>query len=187
MATLVHGFFMDIFETTIRRFLDGHGHTWTLNTTKFDYRWDIVRSGEFQRNEEKRTVSHWLAKYIATNEERAKWVTTPGLRVLERPAPTTDLSSLWKELDNLWVDLDAILAPPTDHPEFAPPALADDTVLDALFGEDMTRPEPTRSEGKRPRSNHTSDATKDALIKKTECHMREKAMRASIVDEDLRQ
>uniref|UniRef100_M1DA36 Integrase core domain containing protein n=1 Tax=Solanum tuberosum TaxID=4113 RepID=M1DA36_SOLTU len=47
-STLVRGFSVDIFETTIRRFFYGPGHTLLINMSKFDYRWDIVRSGAFQ-------------------------------------------------------------------------------------------------------------------------------------------
>uniref|UniRef100_M1DNZ0 Integrase core domain containing protein n=1 Tax=Solanum tuberosum TaxID=4113 RepID=M1DNZ0_SOLTU len=49
-ATLVCGFSIYISETTIRRFLYGPGNTLSINTAKFDYHWDIVRSGAFQRN-----------------------------------------------------------------------------------------------------------------------------------------
>jgi len=80
----VHWFSVDIVEKTIRRFLYGPspGHTWALNTAEFDYRWDIVRGGEFQRSAEKReTVLHWLARYISIDGERAEWVTTLGLSI----------------------------------------------------------------------------------------------------------
>uniref|UniRef100_M1DY48 Integrase core domain containing protein n=1 Tax=Solanum tuberosum TaxID=4113 RepID=M1DY48_SOLTU len=81
-ATLVRGFSMDIFEVTIRWFLYGTDRTWALNMAEFDYRWDIVRGGEFQRTAKKReTILHWLANYIATDGERAEWVTTPGLNI----------------------------------------------------------------------------------------------------------
>ncbi|KAG5585436.1 hypothetical protein H5410_045870 [Solanum commersonii] len=55
------------------------------------------------------------------------------LRVLERSTPIVDLSSLQSELECLRADVDAILATPTIEPQAAPNALADDTVLDALF------------------------------------------------------
>ncbi|KAG5595902.1 hypothetical protein H5410_037134 [Solanum commersonii] len=53
-STLVRGCWVDISLATIRRFLYGPtmGHSWSLNTVEFDYRWDIVRSSAFQRNAE---------------------------------------------------------------------------------------------------------------------------------------
>ncbi|KAG5605217.1 hypothetical protein H5410_026709 [Solanum commersonii] len=82
--TLVRGCPVDISPATIRRFLYGPtaGHSWSLNTAEFDYRWDIVRSGAFQRNSEQReAVIHWLAKYIAADGERAEWVAAPRLGI----------------------------------------------------------------------------------------------------------
>ncbi|KAG5581491.1 hypothetical protein H5410_052118 [Solanum commersonii] len=45
---------VDISPATISHFLYGPttGHSWSLNTTEFDYRWHIVQSGTFQRNVE---------------------------------------------------------------------------------------------------------------------------------------
>uniref|UniRef100_M1DJD9 Integrase core domain containing protein n=1 Tax=Solanum tuberosum TaxID=4113 RepID=M1DJD9_SOLTU len=109
------------------------------------------------------------------------------LRVLERPAPATDLSSFRTELDSLRADIDAIIATPTDEPESAPTALADDTVLDVIFSDDIAQPEPTRARGKWHRSSHISDTTEDARARKRERQQNEQARRASIVDEELRQ
>uniref|UniRef100_M1DH31 Integrase core domain containing protein n=1 Tax=Solanum tuberosum TaxID=4113 RepID=M1DH31_SOLTU len=55
ISTLVRGCPVDISPATIRRFLYGPtmGHSWSVNTAEFDYRWDIVRSGAFQRNAER--------------------------------------------------------------------------------------------------------------------------------------
>ncbi|KAG5575423.1 hypothetical protein H5410_055557, partial [Solanum commersonii] len=74
-STLVRGCPVDISPATIRRFLYGPtaGHSWSLNTAEFDYRWDIVRSGAFQRNSEQReAVIHWLAKYILCRRWRSE-------------------------------------------------------------------------------------------------------------------
>uniref|UniRef100_M1DPP0 Integrase core domain containing protein n=1 Tax=Solanum tuberosum TaxID=4113 RepID=M1DPP0_SOLTU len=63
-------FSVDKSETTIRQFFYGPACTWALNTAKFDYRWDIVRSEEFQQSaEERETVLHWRESYIATDGE----------------------------------------------------------------------------------------------------------------------
>uniref|UniRef100_M1DI20 Integrase core domain containing protein n=1 Tax=Solanum tuberosum TaxID=4113 RepID=M1DI20_SOLTU len=83
-SMLVRSCSVDIPPATIRRFLYGPttGHSWSVNTTEFDYRWDIVRSGAFQRNAEQReTVLLWLARYIAADGERAEWVSTPRLGI----------------------------------------------------------------------------------------------------------
>uniref|UniRef100_M1DVR0 Putative plant transposon protein domain-containing protein n=1 Tax=Solanum tuberosum TaxID=4113 RepID=M1DVR0_SOLTU len=83
-STMVRGCLVDISRATISRFLyvPITGHSWSLNTTKFDYRWDIVGGGAFQRNAEQReAVILWLAKYIAADGERAEWVTAPQLGI----------------------------------------------------------------------------------------------------------
>uniref|UniRef100_M1A7F0 Integrase core domain containing protein n=1 Tax=Solanum tuberosum TaxID=4113 RepID=M1A7F0_SOLTU len=52
------------------------------NTAEFDYRWDIVRGGAFQRNiEQREAVTLWLAKHITADGERAEWVTAPRLGI----------------------------------------------------------------------------------------------------------
>uniref|UniRef100_M1DUI5 Integrase core domain containing protein n=1 Tax=Solanum tuberosum TaxID=4113 RepID=M1DUI5_SOLTU len=53
-ATLVQNFFVDIFETTIHRFIYGPDLTLPNNTVEYDYRMGVVHSGEFQRDAEKR-------------------------------------------------------------------------------------------------------------------------------------
>uniref|UniRef100_M1DKC2 Integrase core domain containing protein n=1 Tax=Solanum tuberosum TaxID=4113 RepID=M1DKC2_SOLTU len=83
-STMVRGCPVDISHATINRFLYGPttGLSWSLSTVKFDYRWDIVRSGAFQRNAEQReAVILWLAKYIAADGERVEWVATPRLGI----------------------------------------------------------------------------------------------------------
>ncbi|KAG5585467.1 hypothetical protein H5410_045901 [Solanum commersonii] len=82
--TLVRGCPVDISPTTIRRFLYSPtmGHSWSLNTAEFDYKWDIVRSGTFQRNAEQReAIILWLARYIVVDGERAEWVAAPLLGI----------------------------------------------------------------------------------------------------------
>uniref|UniRef100_M1E0N2 Integrase core domain containing protein n=1 Tax=Solanum tuberosum TaxID=4113 RepID=M1E0N2_SOLTU len=84
LLTMVRGCPVDISQATINRFLYGPttGYTWSLNTEEFDYRWDIVRSGAFQRNVEQReAVILWLAKYIVVDGERVEWVATPRLGI----------------------------------------------------------------------------------------------------------
>ncbi|KAG5591674.1 hypothetical protein H5410_042188 [Solanum commersonii] len=95
-STLVRGCPVDISPATIRQFLYGPtvGHSWSLNTEEFDYRWDIVRSGAFQRNSEQReAVILWLARYIAADGERVEWVATPRLGI--RKATLTFMAKLF--------------------------------------------------------------------------------------------
>ncbi|KAG5591713.1 hypothetical protein H5410_042227 [Solanum commersonii] len=83
-STLVRGCPVDISPATIRRFLYGStaGHSWSLNIAEFDYRWDIVQSGAFQRNAEQReVVILWLARYIVADGEHAEWVAAPRLGI----------------------------------------------------------------------------------------------------------
>uniref|UniRef100_M1DII0 Integrase core domain containing protein n=1 Tax=Solanum tuberosum TaxID=4113 RepID=M1DII0_SOLTU len=83
-TTMVRGCPVDISHATISRFLYGPttGHSWSLNTTEFEYRWDIVWSGAFQRNAEQReAIILWLAKYIVADGERAEWVAAPRLGI----------------------------------------------------------------------------------------------------------
>uniref|UniRef100_M1DQ59 Integrase core domain containing protein n=1 Tax=Solanum tuberosum TaxID=4113 RepID=M1DQ59_SOLTU len=83
-STMVRGCPLDISHATISLFLYGPttGHSWSLNTVEFEYRWGIVRSGAFQRNAEQReAVILWLAKYIPADGECAEWVAAPRLGI----------------------------------------------------------------------------------------------------------
>ncbi|KAG5585141.1 hypothetical protein H5410_045575 [Solanum commersonii] len=83
-STLVRGCSVDISPATIRRFLYGPiaGHSWSLNTAEFDYRWDIVRSGAFQRNlAEREVIILWLAGTFFADGEHAEWVAAPRLGI----------------------------------------------------------------------------------------------------------
>ncbi|KAG5600567.1 hypothetical protein H5410_031937 [Solanum commersonii] len=54
-----------------RRFLYGPtaGHSWSLNTAEFDYRWDIVWNGAFQRNsEQQEAMILWVSPTKADNQ-----------------------------------------------------------------------------------------------------------------------
>uniref|UniRef100_M1D8P7 Integrase core domain containing protein n=1 Tax=Solanum tuberosum TaxID=4113 RepID=M1D8P7_SOLTU len=106
------------------------------------------------------------------------------LRVLEQSAPAIYLSALQAELASIRTDVDAILATPTVEPQAAPTALADDTVLDALFsGTAEEGLEPTHAKGKR----HCSSHTEEEKSHKRQCRQEKEAMNASILDEELRQ
>ncbi|KAG5586410.1 hypothetical protein H5410_046844, partial [Solanum commersonii] len=212
-STLVRGFPVDISPATIRRFLYGPtaSHSWALNTAEFDYRWDIVKSGAFQRNAEQReAVILWLSRVLPTKADnqvmwdRAVMVAAldsecrPHRGQLVHPTGALDIGLIRDEenrargdlahhtptsspssssqaasmgpssfrsipqlgaasiaefearmerkmegmmdrkvqaanIASLWSDVEAILATPSVKPQVAPTALADDTVLDALF------------------------------------------------------
>ena len=47
-------------------------------TLEFDYRWETVRSGVFQRTAELReNMKKWLAQHLAIEGESANWVLDP--------------------------------------------------------------------------------------------------------------
>uniref|UniRef100_M1DE74 Integrase core domain containing protein n=1 Tax=Solanum tuberosum TaxID=4113 RepID=M1DE74_SOLTU len=105
-------------------------------------------------------------------------------QVLERPALAIDLSAFEAELASLWADVDAILATPIVEPQAAPTALADNTVLDALFsGTAEEGPKPTHTKGKR----HRFSRTEEEKVQKRQCRHEKEARKASILDEELRQ
>ena len=105
------------------------------------------------------------------------------MRVLERSAPGIDLSALHADLASLRTDVDALVTAPSVETQAAPTALADDTVLDALFsGTVEERPTPTHAKGKR----HRSHRTEEEKAHKRQHRQEKEARRASIVDEELR-
>uniref|UniRef100_M1DI10 Integrase core domain containing protein n=1 Tax=Solanum tuberosum TaxID=4113 RepID=M1DI10_SOLTU len=135
---------------------------------------------EFEARMERRMEDMMDWKIQAVN----KCLDAFELRVLKRPAPTIDLSSFEVELASLWADVDAILATPIVDPQAALTALADDTVLDALFSgiaEEGT--EPTYTKGKR----HCSSRTEEEKSQKRQRRQEKKTRNASILDEEMRQ
>ncbi|KAG5615217.1 hypothetical protein H5410_015041 [Solanum commersonii] len=76
-STLVRGCSVDISPSTIRRFLYGPtaDHSWSLNTSEFDYRWDIVLeslpSEELRRRERDTLVGQIHCCEMAASRE---WV-----------------------------------------------------------------------------------------------------------------
>uniref|UniRef100_M1D9I3 Integrase core domain containing protein n=1 Tax=Solanum tuberosum TaxID=4113 RepID=M1D9I3_SOLTU len=103
------------------------------------------------------------------------------LRILERPSPTTDFSAFRMELASLWADLDTLLAPLEIEAESAPTTPVDNTVLNALFRDEMLPPNSSRHAGKIPAPVVLG------RISKTERQETKVARRSSIIDEELRQ
>ena len=62
----------------IRRFLYGEGvdATRTPHTAKFDYRWHLIKDGQFLREPSLReTTNKWMALHLSVDGEGADWVT----------------------------------------------------------------------------------------------------------------
>uniref|UniRef100_M1DDF7 Integrase core domain containing protein n=1 Tax=Solanum tuberosum TaxID=4113 RepID=M1DDF7_SOLTU len=151
-------------------------------TTLLHHVWSWMQKSiaESETKLERRMESMMDQKVQAVNKRLDAF----DLRVLERSAMTTDLSSFRSELASLRADVDAILATPAVEPRAASTILSDNTVLDALFsGDAKDKPEPTRARGKRHRSKHSSEATEDDRAKKREHKQEKQAKRASIIDE----
>uniref|UniRef100_M1DIY3 Integrase core domain containing protein n=1 Tax=Solanum tuberosum TaxID=4113 RepID=M1DIY3_SOLTU len=109
------------------------------------------------------------------------------LRILERPAPTIDLSIFHAELASLRANMGSILVPPESAPVAAPTEEVDTVVISVLFGDSMPPPDSSRAAGKRSRSDRTSNDAEAHRLRKKERQQIEEARRASIVDEELRQ
>lgn len=116
-----------------------------------------------------------------------KFLDAFDLRVLTQLAAASDLSSIRVELDSLLVDLDSIQVAPIDEIKPAPTAVVVIQYLDASFSEDIEEDEPTRAQHKRNQSIHTFESTDDARTRKMEHMQHEHTMRASIINEKLRQ
>uniref|UniRef100_M1DQQ6 Integrase core domain containing protein n=1 Tax=Solanum tuberosum TaxID=4113 RepID=M1DQQ6_SOLTU len=115
-------------------------------------------------------------------------MSTVNPRVLARPAPDTNLSSIRAELDSLQVDVDVILEIPANEPEHALMVLSEDTILNALFRVDAeTHNDTTCARGKKHHFSHSSKIVNNAQTRKRERKKEEQARRSSILDEELRQ
>ena len=69
---------VDISLPTICRFLYGEGvnTTRTPLTAEFDYRWQIVKYGQFLREPSQReTTKRWMTLHLLVDGEGADWVT----------------------------------------------------------------------------------------------------------------
>uniref|UniRef100_M1DW87 Integrase core domain containing protein n=1 Tax=Solanum tuberosum TaxID=4113 RepID=M1DW87_SOLTU len=81
------------------------------------------------------------------------------LCVLEQPSPTTNISAFQTKFNSLCTDLDTLLAPLETEPESSPMESVDNTVFDALFGDEMPLSTSSRHAGNRRRSSRASDDT----------------------------
>ena len=102
------------------------------------------------------------------------------LRVLARPAPPVDVSTLQAAVDSLRADIDTILearVPESEAPSVEP---AEDTVLAALFTTSEIAQSPPRESAKRRRGR----AEDEARARKKERREMEAARRASLAEEE---
>ena len=98
------------------------------------------------------------------------------MRVLARPAPPVDMSTLQTAVDSLYADIDTILearVPESEAPSVEP---TEDTVLVALFATSEIPPPPPREHAKRRRGRVEDE---DRARKKVRREM-EAARRASL-------
>uniref|UniRef100_M1DP22 Integrase core domain containing protein n=1 Tax=Solanum tuberosum TaxID=4113 RepID=M1DP22_SOLTU len=176
-STMVRGCPVDISHATINRFLYGPttGHFWSLNTTEFDYRWDVMRRGVFQRNVEQLihptgtldiglirdeanvTTSHREPQDQAASRAPSSSQSTPLLG-----ADVVPLARIQK--------LEAQMATLLHHIE---PWMQNGT------SEEGTKP--THTNGKR----HRSSRTEEEKAQKRQRRQEKKTRKASILDEEL--
>ena len=105
------------------------------------------------------------------------------LRVLARPAPLVDVSTLQAAVDCLQTDIDTILearVPESEAPSVEP---AEDTVLAALFATSEIPPPPPREHANRCRGR----VEDEARARKKEHREMKAARRASLAEEEAHQ
>ncbi|XP_027771477.1 uncharacterized protein LOC114076530 [Solanum pennellii] len=102
------------------------------------------------------------------------------LRVLARPAPTIDLTTLQAAVASLRADVDAILDAWVPKTEATHAESADDMVFAALFQTTAAPPPPPREHAKRHRTREGDEA----CARKRERTEFEVARRSSLMDEE---
>ena len=125
---------------------------------------------------ERRMVQHTERKIAEVNHRLDAF----ELRVLARPAPPVDVSTLQAAVDSLRADIDMILearVPESEAPSVEP---AEDTVLAALFATSEIPPPPPRENDKRRRGR----AEDEARARKKEHREMEAARRASLAEDE---
>ena len=86
---------VDISLPAICRFLYGESAdaTQTPHTAEFDYRWQIVKDGQFLREQALReTTKRWMALHLSVDGEGADWVTELK-GAIKRPTSRSSQSS----------------------------------------------------------------------------------------------
>uniref|UniRef100_M1DTK3 Integrase core domain containing protein n=1 Tax=Solanum tuberosum TaxID=4113 RepID=M1DTK3_SOLTU len=133
-------------------------------------------------------ASHSLAVCQALRSSRATpFSVSPTMPLARVQNLEAQMATLLQHLASLWADLDILLAPPQIEPESASTTPVVDTVLDALFGDDIPPPSSSHHAGKLPHSSWASEDNEAKRAHKRECQQVEEARRASIVDEETHQ
>ena len=128
---------------------------------------------------ERRMVQHTERK-IAEVHQR---LDTFELRVLDRPAPPVDVSTLQAGVDSLRADIDMILEARVSESEAPSVEPAEDTVMAALFAT-LEIPQPPHREHAKRRKGREED---EARARKMEGREIEAARRALLAEEEARQ
>ena len=112
-------------------------------------------------------IQPWMQRSIIEAEKRLEWkmvqyterkiaevhqrLDALKLRVLARPAPPVDVSTLQAAVDSLRADIDTILEARVPESEALSVEPAEDTVLAALFATSEIRPPPPQESANRRR------------------------------------
>ena len=125
-----------------------------------------------------------IVQYTERNiDEVHQFLDVLELRVLARPAPVVDASTLQAAINSLRTDIDMILearVPESEAPSVDP---AEDTVLAALFATSEIPPPPPQEHAKRSRGL----AEDEAQARKKERRVMEATKRASLAEKEARQ
>ena len=116
--------------------------------------WMHMSITESEERLEQKMVQYTERKIVEVNQRLDAF----ELRVLVRPSPPVDVSTLQAAVDSLRVDIDTILE--ARVPEFEAPSFESvkDTVLAALFATSAIPPPPTRESAKRRRDRAEDEA-----------------------------
>ena len=126
-----------------------------------------------------RKMQHFTERKIVEVNQR---LDAFELRVLARPAPPVDVSTLQAAVDSLRADIDMILEVRVSDSEAPSVEPAEDTVLAALFTTEIPPP-PPRESSKRRRGR----AEDEARARKNERREMEAARRASLAEAEAHQ
>ena len=134
---------------------------------------------EFEERLERKIMQFTERKIAEVNQRLDAF----ELRVLARPAPPVDVSTLKSAVDSLRADIDTILEAKVRESKDNSVEPAEDTVLAAIFATSKIPPLPPREHAKRLRGR-TED---EVRARKKERREMEAARRASLAEEEAHQ
>lgn len=85
-----------------------------------------------------------------------KYLDAFELRILERPAPTIDVTAFETNLARLWANADDLLAPIEEVPDFSPEVEEGEVVMTTIFGDIMPPLDHSHVAKKRHCFDHTT-------------------------------